>query len=211
MITIEQARAYYSDAGAAHDFEHVLRVLRLAERIGEAEGADMEVLRTAVLLHDVARAAEERGGPCHAEAGAELAREILAGYPVDKVDIVEIDKEVIEVAKKFFPELGNSFNDKRVNLMITDGAEYAKSCQKRYDAIFLDISEMTGLPPVGPAEILTGFDFLRNISNLLVPDGILCAQCETPFFYADFIKDYLSKLRRLFKICLLYTSPSPRD
>ena len=88
MITIEQARAYYSDAGAAHDFEHVLRVLRLAERIGEAEGADMEILRTAVLLHDVARAAEERGGPCHAEAGAERAREILAGYPVDKVEAV---------------------------------------------------------------------------------------------------------------------------
>jgi len=88
MITIEEARSYYSGEDAAHNFEHVLRVLRLAERIGEAEGADMEVLRAAVLLHDVARVAEDEGGPCHAETGAKRAREILAGYPADKVEAV---------------------------------------------------------------------------------------------------------------------------
>ena len=88
MITIEEARSHYTGEDAAHDFEHVLRVLRLAERIGAAEGADVEVLRAAVLLHDVARVAEDQGGACHAAAGAERAREILAGHPKDKVDAV---------------------------------------------------------------------------------------------------------------------------
>ena len=88
MITIEEAEAYYSGKDAAHDFEHVLRVLKLAERIGEAEGADMDILRAAVLLHDVARVAEDEGGPCHAETGAQRAREILAGHPEDKVEAV---------------------------------------------------------------------------------------------------------------------------
>jgi len=88
MITIEEARSHYSGEDAAHDFEHVLRVLKLAERIGRAEGADMEVLRAAVLLHDVARVAEDRGGPCHAEAGAQRAREILAQQPAEQVEAV---------------------------------------------------------------------------------------------------------------------------
>ena len=88
MITIEKARSHYTGEDAAHDFEHVLRVLRLAERIGAAEGADLEVLRAAVLLHDVARVAEDQGGPCHAAAGAERAREILAGRPQEKVEAV---------------------------------------------------------------------------------------------------------------------------
>jgi len=88
MITIEEARSYYSGEDAAHDFEHVLRVLRLAERIGNVEGADMEILRAAVLLHDIARVAEDQGGPCHAEAGAQRAREILAGHPEDLVEAV---------------------------------------------------------------------------------------------------------------------------
>ena len=88
MITVEEARKYYAGADAAHDFDHVLRVLALAERIGRAEGADMEVLRAAVLLHDVARAEEERTGVCHAKAGAQRAREILAGHPPRKVEAV---------------------------------------------------------------------------------------------------------------------------
>ena len=88
MITIDKARSYYSEIDTAHDFEHVLRVLKLAERIGAAEGADIEILRAAVLLHDVARVAEDQGGPCHAKAGARRAREILAGHPPEQVKAV---------------------------------------------------------------------------------------------------------------------------
>ena len=36
-----------------HDFEHVMRVYRNAEFIGSKEGADMEILLAAVLLHDI--------------------------------------------------------------------------------------------------------------------------------------------------------------
>jgi uncharacterized protein len=88
MITIDEARSYYSGEDAAHNFDHVLRVLRLAEHIGQAEGADTDILRAAVLLHDVARVAEDAGGPCHAQAGAEQARQILAAHEEDSVDAV---------------------------------------------------------------------------------------------------------------------------
>lgn len=88
MIGTEEARQYYTDSDAAHDFDHVLRVLALAERIGQADGAAMEIVRTATLLHDVARAEEERTGACHARVGAERARQILAGHPADKVEAV---------------------------------------------------------------------------------------------------------------------------
>ncbi len=57
-LSIEEARALYEDGDAAHDFDHVLRVLRLAERIAAAEGADSTVVRLAALLHDVPIAVE---------------------------------------------------------------------------------------------------------------------------------------------------------
>ncbi len=87
-LTVEEARAYYTGSDGAHDFDHVLRVLALAERIGKAEGADMEVLRAAALLHDLARAEEMRGGPDHAQAGAQRAREVLAHWPKEKAEAV---------------------------------------------------------------------------------------------------------------------------
>ncbi len=80
MITIAAARRYYEGADAVHDFDHVLRVLALAERIGRAEGADLEVVRAAALLHDVEREQAEAAGLDHAAHAAGRAREILAGH-----------------------------------------------------------------------------------------------------------------------------------
>ncbi|MDY6876972.1 MAG: HD domain-containing protein [Chloroflexota bacterium] len=88
MITIEEARRYYEGADVVHDFDHVLRVLALAERIGRAEKADLEVVRTAALLHDVGRERAETAGLDHAAHAAGQAREILAGRSPAKVEAV---------------------------------------------------------------------------------------------------------------------------
>lgn len=52
MPTIQQARGWYADSDPVHDFEHILRVYHMAERLGPAAGADMRILRAAALLHD---------------------------------------------------------------------------------------------------------------------------------------------------------------
>lgn len=88
MIDIEQARRYYEGADAIHDFDHVLRVLALAERLAREEGADLEIVRAASLLHDVARGQGDRLSANHAHAGAEFTREVLAGQPREKVEAV---------------------------------------------------------------------------------------------------------------------------
>lgn len=88
MISIDEARQYYQGHESSHDFDHVLRVLALAERIACAEGGDLEVVRAAALLHDIGRAQEEVTGEDHAAVGAARAREILAGHPPEKVEAV---------------------------------------------------------------------------------------------------------------------------
>lgn len=88
MITVQEARRHYEGADAVHDFDHVLRVLALAERLALAEGADLEIVRTATLLHDAARGRGDRLAVDHAQAGAELARNLLSGYPPEKVEAV---------------------------------------------------------------------------------------------------------------------------
>jgi len=86
VITIDEARACYQTADAVHDFDHVLRVLTLAERIARAEGADLEIVRTAALLHDVGRRQAEEAGLDHAAFAADRAREMLRGRGAGKVD-----------------------------------------------------------------------------------------------------------------------------
>jgi uncharacterized protein len=68
-------------AHSHHDLEHVERVHDLCIRIAREESkADLDILRTAALLHDVARIRElddTRGTVEHAALGAKMAEEIL--------------------------------------------------------------------------------------------------------------------------------------
>src|SRR5512147_1379454 len=52
MITVESARSWYPASDPVHGFDHVLRVYHAAERLAEIEGADLEIVRAAALLHD---------------------------------------------------------------------------------------------------------------------------------------------------------------
>lgn len=85
---MDQARELYGGDDTAHDFDHVRRVHALAMRIARAEGADPEIVSAAALLHDIARVEADRLGLCHAEMGAEQAKEILKGQPPEKVEAV---------------------------------------------------------------------------------------------------------------------------
>ena len=61
-----------------HDWSHVERVYNMALRIAKREGADLDVVKAAVLLHDVARAMEDEGKIAdHAMESAKMARKIL--------------------------------------------------------------------------------------------------------------------------------------
>jgi len=92
MPTIEQARAWYSATDPVHDFEHVLRVYRTAERLARAEGADLEIVLAAALLHDAEGAAP--GGEARADhhhQSADFAAEVLRaeGWQEERIAAVQ--------------------------------------------------------------------------------------------------------------------------
>jgi uncharacterized protein len=74
------ADPYHDDTGGCHGPDHTERVHKTALYIGRHMGARLDVLSAAALLHDIGRKYEtqKQGEICHAEKGAELAREILA-------------------------------------------------------------------------------------------------------------------------------------
>lgn len=84
MITVEFAHTLYDDSDPVHDFDHVLRVLALARHIAALEGADLAIVETAVLLHDIDRVGDETGGTLaldttdHALIAAAQARHLLS-------------------------------------------------------------------------------------------------------------------------------------
>lgn len=78
MPTIETARSWYSQNDPVHGFDHILRVYRMAERLAEDEGADIEIVRAAALLHDAEGPGVEASREGHQLTSALFARQILA-------------------------------------------------------------------------------------------------------------------------------------
>ncbi|MFS0555887.1 HD domain-containing protein [Brevibacillus sp. 179-C9.3 HS] len=74
---VAEAQQRFDGQDPAHDWQHNLRVIAMCERIGREEGAQMDVLRFAALLHDIGRAEERQTGECHAEISARQAAEWL--------------------------------------------------------------------------------------------------------------------------------------
>jgi len=75
----QMAEPYHDDTGGCHGPDHTERVHKTALYIGRLMGARLDILSAAALLHDIGRKYETRkqGKICHAEKGAELARDIL--------------------------------------------------------------------------------------------------------------------------------------
>ncbi len=88
----KRTRKLFKGARGSHDWEHTLRVGRLCERIGMAEGADLETLLTASFLHDIGRCFQDRsnGAVCHAQKGAEMAEQILTDLDFTSAQVQNI-------------------------------------------------------------------------------------------------------------------------
>lgn len=80
LLSVEKVRLLYGDADSVHDFDHILRVVTIADYIGRHEGADMTIVRAASLLHDLKRAESQSMGQDHAAVAAEYAAQLLLGW-----------------------------------------------------------------------------------------------------------------------------------
>ncbi|MCF8043988.1 MAG: polyamine aminopropyltransferase [Desulfarculaceae bacterium] len=131
-------------------------------------------------------------------------REVLRHPTVRQVDMCEIDAQVVEASKRFFPGLAVGFNDPRLNLIIGDGVAYLNETQERYDAILIDSSD-----PEGPAEGLFGQAFYQSVKDALAPGGVAAALAESYYLYQDLIRETFAVLEGIFPHACYYTAQVP--
>ena len=129
-------------------------------------------------------------------------REVLKHKTVRRVQIVELDRGVIDASKEFLPTLSTGFADPRAHVLETRGEEFMAKTRDRFDLVIMDSTD-----PVGPAAGLFSDECLANAASVLKADGMFVAQTESLHFHLDFVREVQRKLARLFKIADLYTVP----
>lgn len=63
---------------AAHDFDHLVRVMAIADTISAREDGHLPTIWAAVAFHDIGQERERRDGGDHAFIGAEMVADLLA-------------------------------------------------------------------------------------------------------------------------------------
>ena len=101
----------------------------------------------------------------------------LTRYPeIGRIDLAEIDGQVIEVCKKFLPQTSCKMDDPRVHIYVEDGLKFVRRHADEYDLIIVDSTD-----PFGPGEGLFTKEFYGNCYKALKEDGIMVNQHESPF------------------------------
>ena len=133
-------------------------------------------------------------------------RELTRYESIEHIDMVEIDKMVVDVCRKYLPQTACKLDDPRVTLYFEDGLRFVRNKENEYDLIIVDSTD-----PFGPGEGLFTKEFYGNCYKALTEDGILVNQHESPY-YAKYAKSMKRAHRRIvdfFPICRVYQAHIP--
>ncbi|MGC8977199.1 MAG: polyamine aminopropyltransferase [Candidatus Ratteibacteria bacterium] len=134
--------------------------------------------------------------------GATL-REVLK-HPVKRVKMVDIDGDMIEIAKRYLKFDRGAFNDKRSKVIIEDGYKFIKNDDGIYDVIIVDATD----PGEIPSCPLYTEEFFKLCFEHLNKNGIFVTQGGTPIFlHPERIENLYNSLKKIFKKVKIYSAP----
>ncbi|MFQ5874527.1 MAG: polyamine aminopropyltransferase [Dehalococcoidia bacterium] len=108
--------------------------------------------------------------------GATL-REVISHNTVEKAVMVDIDKEVVEVARRYLSGWHQgAFDDPRVELHYEDARDFLRRSDAQYDVIIVDLSD----PVLGnPSALLYTREFYDMVMERLTAQGVMAVQAES--------------------------------
>jgi len=126
-----------------------------------------------------------------------ILREVVK-HPVKEIYLVDIDKKVIEISKKYLPSVSKgAFRDKRLKIFNVDALNFIKRYNNFFDVIIDDLTD-----PAGPSLALWSSGFYKNISRALKEGGI--AAFQTAYFRERFAKKSRKKIKKVFPFFKLH-------
>lgn len=129
-------------------------------------------------------------------------REVVKHDSIERVFFIEIDREVTEVAKKFFPTVSYEVENSKVEIHNMDGAEFVKNRSGDIDVIIVDSTDIIGF-----AKSLFTIEFFKSVKESLKDNGMFVTLSESMHFHKDIVRDIQEAMRLVFPIVDLYTVP----
>jgi spermidine synthase len=135
-----------------------------------------------------------------------VVRELCRYDGIMHIDLVEIDRRVVELCEEYLPSIACKLRDPRVTIHYQDGMRFVRSRENAYDLIIVDSTD-----PFGPGEGLFTREFYGHCHTALREDGILVNQNESPFYEEDAMAMQRAhkRIAATFPVCRLYQAHIP--
>jgi spermidine synthase len=135
-----------------------------------------------------------------------VLRRVLQHRNVARAVMVEIDGEVIRLAKAFLPDIaGDAWSDPRADVIVGDGIDYVRNAaDASFDAIIVDSTD-----PIGVGEVLFTDEFYANCARILSAGGLIVNQCGVPFMQHDELHDTSMRRAKFFPHVGAYVAAVP--
>ncbi len=128
-------------------------------------------------------------------------REVLKHDSVEKVYFIEIDEEVINVSRKFFPSVACGVDERRVEIKCMDGAEFVKGRDSDIDVVIVDSTDIIGF-----AKSLFTVEFFKSVKDCLTDEGMFVTLSESLHFHKDIVIEVQEAMKLIFPTVDLYTA-----
>lgn len=126
------------------------------------------------------------------------AREVLKHKCVNKVVMIDIDKQVIELSKKYLREMcENTFENPRLELIFADGRKFVEETSTTFDVAIIDVTDPLS---EGPSYLLYTKEFYEKLYQRLSDDGILVTQATSTFYSIDCFSAIYNTMSKVFNI-----------
>lgn len=124
-------------------------------------------------------------------------REVLRYPEVEKVTMVDIDKELIEICKQYLPEWSEgAFDHPKTELIIGDARRFVEETQGKYDVIISDLTEPVSQ---GPSVMLFTEEFYLLIRSKLKENGLFVMQAgSADVIHHEFFLSCYQTLKKVF-------------
>jgi spermidine synthase len=135
-----------------------------------------------------------------------VLKRVLQHRNVERAVMVEIDGEVIRLAKEFMPSIaGDAWNDPRAEVLVADGIDYVrKAADGSFDVVIVDSTD-----PIGVGEVLFTDEFYAGVARLLSEKGVIVNQCGVPAMQADELHDTSVRRAKSFSDIFAYVAAVP--
>lgn len=124
-----------------------------------------------------------------------VLRRVLQHRGVRRAVMVEIDGEVIRLAREHLPTIGgDAWDDPRAEVIVGDGIAYVRDAA----SASCDVAIVDSTDPAGVGEVLFSDAFYADVARVLRPGGVVVNQCGVPFMQPDELRDTSRRRARHF-------------